>query len=61
MGLNYKGKYEFPIKQFFWASSDYEFKELPDLMIEYCEEVDSFRSALTGDEKLILIQVKGGT
>jgi hypothetical protein len=41
MALNFKGKYEFPNKQFFWANNDLVFTELPELFLEYKNEVEN--------------------
>jgi radial spoke head protein 9 len=52
----YENKYEFPTKQFYWASSsDYKFDKLPELLDQHTELINEFNSTFfSGDPKTIL-------
>ena len=59
IGLHFKGKFEFPSKKFYWAKNDqFEFEELPEMNLEYQNDVDRFRNLFTGDHKFPLIPLK---
>lgn len=60
LALNFKGKYEFPSKAFFYANNDLQFKELPALMLEYAQEVENQRGFFTGTPSHVLVQVGSG-
>ena len=54
MCVHYEGKYEFPDKTFYSASSqDFEFKALPDTLDQHKEFVN-LSTNFTGDSKTVL-------
>ena len=60
MGLTYDGQFEFPNKKFFYCvSSDYTFKEMPDLNDQHKDFVNKESSYFTGDPlfKLKIVEV----
>jgi len=59
IGYTFNGKYEFPVKTFFWASSrDYKFQAFPEVNSQHKDKVNSFRSLFSGDptKKLIVCE-----
>jgi len=48
VGLNFRNKFEFPHKKFFWASNDFNFAELPEVNQEYKEKIDEYRQLFSG-------------
>ncbi|EGR29932.1 radial spoke head protein, putative [Ichthyophthirius multifiliis] len=59
LALQYKGKFEFPSKKFYFAKSDtFDFEELPECNLEYQQQVDTFRTLFTGDPKTVIIPLK---
>lgn len=51
----YEGKYEFPEKKFFWASSnDFKFEELPETLEQHNEFINKYNDFFTGDSAKIL-------
>ena len=50
IGYTFNGKYEFPVKTFYWASSrDYKFQAFPELNTQHKDHVNKFRSLYSGD------------
>ena len=61
MSLKYEGQFEFPYKRFYYClSSDYNFKEMPDLNDQHIEYVDKDTSFFTGEPNRKLIQPAEG-
>lgn len=55
IGINYKGNYQFPTKDFFWASSsNYAFAKLPDMLEQHKADIDAISTPFTGEHDLIL-------
>ena len=55
VAIFYEGKYEFPLKKFYWASSnDYKFQELPETLEQHTEYVNKYNDFFTGDHTKIL-------
>lgn len=51
----YEGKYEFPVKKFYWASnSDFKFAELPETLEQHTEHINKYNDFFTGDASKIL-------
>ena len=42
IGLTFKGKYEFPIKEYFWSMDNFNFDVLPSINPMYAEQVSKF-------------------
>ena len=60
LAVNYKGKYQFPEKDFYWASSaNYAFAKLPDMLQQHAAEIDSITTPFTGEHDLILKDAEG--
>ena len=56
MGLTYNGKYEFPEKRFYYATSaDFEFKAFPELNTQHENEYDKLQGFFTGNPDKIHI------
>lgn len=54
MGLVYTNKYEFPIKSFYYATSqDFQFKPFPALNDQHKEEYNKLKSIILGNPKHI--------
>lgn len=54
MGLVYTGRYEFPVKNFYYATSlDFTFKPFPALNEQHRDEYNRITSIITGNPKLI--------
>jgi radial spoke head protein 9 len=59
MGVKYTGKYEFPVKIFYWASSvDFNFKIFEALNDQHKNHYDKIKSLITGDAKLVHVKVE---
>jgi radial spoke head protein 9 len=55
MAVFYEGKYEFPVKKFYWASSnDFKFDELPETLEQHCEHINKYNDFFSGDPAKIL-------
>ena len=55
MAVFYEGKYEFPTKKFYWASSnDYKFEELPETLEQHTEYINKYNDFFTGDPTKVL-------
>ena len=55
IGINFKGNYQFPTKDFFWASSsNYAFAKLPDMLDQHKGDIDAISTPFTGEHDLIL-------
>lgn len=55
MAVFYEGKYEFPVKKFYWASnSDFKFDELPETLDQHTEFINNYNGFFTGNSALIL-------
>ena len=53
----YEGKYEFPIKKFYWASnSDYKFEELPELLDQHTELINKYNSTFFSGEPAQILE-----
>lgn len=51
----YEGKYEFPVKKFYWASnSDFKFQEIPETLEQHNELINKYNDFFTGDPNKIL-------
>lgn len=51
----YEGKYEFPVKKFYWATSnDFKFQEMPETLEQHNEHVNKYNDFFTGDPAKIL-------
>jgi len=57
LGLNFRGVYEFPIKTFYFSSTEFKFAPLPPIDPEYKDKVDSFRNPFSGKWADVLISV----
>lgn len=54
MGLVYTGRYEFPEKRFYYATSnDYVFRAFPALNDQHKDIINDIKTMLTGNPKLI--------
>jgi len=52
LGLNFKGYYEFPVKSFYWCTSDFKFAKLDEIDPEYgLSEKDEFGSTKVNKDK----------
>lgn len=63
MAVFYEGKYEFPVKKFYWASSnDFKFEELPETLEQHTEYINKYNDFFTGDPAKILesLEAAGG-
>lgn len=59
IGYTATGKYEFPVKSFYWASSrDFKFKAFPELNDQHAEKVNGFTELFSGDADKVLIKVE---
>lgn len=57
VGVTYRDQYEFPFKKFYWClSTDYTFKEFPDLNDQHREFIDRDDSFFIGEPNRKLIQ-----
>jgi radial spoke head protein 9 len=54
--VQYEGKYEFPVKEFYWASTnDYKFEKLPELLDQHTELINKYNATFfSGDAATIL-------
>jgi hypothetical protein len=60
MGLRFNGMYEFPVKTFFWAlSSDFIFKEMPDLTEQHDSIINQDNSWFSGEPTRVLSKKDG--
>ncbi len=67
VALKFNQSYEFPHKRFFYAYfcihfrvNDFQFKELPDLLIQHDALCSNFNNQLfSGDQNKILVNVEG--
>jgi radial spoke head protein 9 len=51
----YEGKYEFPVKKFFWASSnDFKFEEMPETLEQHTEYINKYNDFFSGEPNKIL-------
>lgn len=54
LGIQYSGMYEFPVKHFYYASSqDFTFKPFPDLNDQHKGEYNKIKSLITGNPNLV--------
>ena len=61
MGLTFRNMYEFPVKTFYWAlSSEFVFKEMPDLTSQHDMQIDSDTSYFQGTPTAVLSGKKEG-
>lgn len=59
LGIFYEGRYEFPEKVFFWASStDFVFRKFSNLNDFHRNQYDKLKDYLTGDPSLVIIKVE---
>ncbi len=57
LGLNFKGNYEFPHKDFYWASSaNYLFAAMPEMLEQHKADVDTLGGGFTGDPGKVLVE-----
>jgi len=55
VAVYYEGKYEFPVKKFYWASSnDFKFDELPETLEQHTEHINKYNSFFSGNAQDIL-------
>lgn len=55
MGLTFRNMYEFPVKTFYWAlSTEFVFKEMPDLTGQHDELIDADTSYFQGTPAAVL-------
>ena len=54
MALKFKNQYEFPAKKFFYATSNFVFKELPYIEAQFKERVEQFNDEFFGNPEKIL-------
>ena len=55
MAVFYEGKYEFPVKKFFWASSnDFKFEEMPETLEQHTEYINKYNDFFSGEPNKIL-------
>ena len=58
MGISYSGKYEFPVKKFYWAlSSDFTFREMPTLTETHDAVIDKDATYFLGEPTKVLVGV----
>lgn len=51
----YEGKYEFPVKKFYWATNnDFKFQEMPETLEQHNEHVNKYNDFFTGDSAKVL-------
>jgi len=51
----YEGKYEFPVKKFYWASNqDFKFEELPETLEQHNDHINKYNDFFSGDHTKIL-------
>lgn len=51
----YEGKYEFPVKKFYWAlNTDFKFQELPEILEQHTEYINKYNDFFSGDPNKIL-------
>ena len=61
MGLTFRNMYEFPVKTFYWAlSTEFVFKEMPDLTSQHDALIDSDTSYFQGTPTAVLSGKKEG-
>jgi radial spoke head protein 9 len=59
IGLQYKGRYEFPLKKFYWTTgASYKFEPLPAPNEQHKVEVDARDALFFGEPEKVLIEVK---
>ena len=57
LGLNFKGCYEFPHKDFYWASSsNYLFTPLPEMLDQHKADVDLLKDTFSGEPDKVLVE-----
>lgn len=57
VGLNFRGCYEFPHKDFYWASSsNYVFAPLPEMLDQHKADADQLSEPFSGDPDKILVE-----
>jgi radial spoke head protein 9 len=56
----YEGKYEFPVKRFYWASSnDYKFEEMPELEEQHSELINNHNTTFfSGEPSTVLVNLE---
>lgn len=61
VGLTFRKAYQFPHKKFFYAlSSDFEFKDIPQLLVQHEGNSQKFNAMpFVGDPAKILVNVEG--
>jgi radial spoke head protein 9 len=61
MAVLYEGKYEFPVKKFYWASTnDFKFEELPETLPQHVEFINKYNDFFSGDPTTILEKLEEG-
>ena len=58
MGISYRGKYEFPVKKFYWAlSSDFTFREMPSLTEQHDAVINKDATYFLGEPTKVIVGV----
>jgi len=61
LGLSFHDQYEFPLKRFYYATSNnYHFKVLPNIIPEFADTAENFRNLFTGNAESVLFNKKEG-
>lgn len=55
VAIFYEGKYEFPVKKFYWATNnDYKFEEMPETLDQHTEYINKYNDFFSGEPAKIL-------
>ena len=59
MAISYRGKYEFPVKKFYWAlSSEFTFREMPSLTEQHDAVINKDNTYFIGEPGRVLVGVQ---